>query len=357
MAEVLTKEGYDLEFYSIIPFWRKGEIKISKDKHKSFFILLSPLILISRYAPNRFKNFFNYLILYFLDILTFLFSRKCNIAIFMSQSSLKTIKRYKADNKDFISICERGSTHINTQYEILCSLKGAVPPKGYEISKELSSYAIADFISVPSQHVYDSFIENGVESKKLFKNPYGVDVKGFKPLIKKNNRKIIIQTGAWSIRKGADIIERLMYELPDFEFVHVGPILDYPFPKHPRFIHYDPVPEKELLNFYHKAALFILPSREEGLALVQAQALACGLPVVYSYRSGGDDLKDFVRSKEQLIRSDLSIESLKKAVKKAYDFYTNSSQQGEYIDYNLISWDAYGNRYSEFIEKIINKIP
>ena len=34
----------------------------------------------------------------------------------------------------------------------------------------------------------------------------------------------------------------------------------------------------------------VLPSIEEGLALVQAQALACGCPVICSTATGGEDL-------------------------------------------------------------------
>ncbi len=39
-----------------------------------------------------------------------------------------------------------------------------------------------------------------------------------------------------------------------------------------------------------RSHVLVLPSIEEGLALVQAQALACGCPVICSTNTGGEDL-------------------------------------------------------------------
>src|SRR5439155_14232260 len=74
------------------------------------------------------------------------------------------------------------------------------------------------------------------------------------------------------------------------QLTHVGALVDVPFPNHPRFVHFDPVPPWELKKFYGAAHVFVLASREEGLALVQCQALASGLPLVCTDRAGGSDL-------------------------------------------------------------------
>jgi glycosyltransferase involved in cell wall biosynthesis len=78
--------------------------------------------------------------------------------------------------------------------------------------------------------------------------------------------------------------------LPDVRLVHVGGIGDAPFPNHDRIAHFDPVPQWQLKDFYARAHGFVIASREEGLALVQAQALATGLPIVCTDRTGGADL-------------------------------------------------------------------
>src|SRR5205085_9036426 len=46
----------------------------------------------------------------------------------------------------------------------------------------------------------------------------------------------------------------------------------------------------ELYQYFGQASVLVLPSLEEGLALVQAQAMACGVPVIASANTGASDL-------------------------------------------------------------------
>jgi glycosyltransferase involved in cell wall biosynthesis len=50
------------------------------------------------------------------------------------------------------------------------------------------------------------------------------------------------------------------------------------------------VPQPELKRLMSESHCLVLPSVEEGLALVQAQAMACGCPVVASNHTGSEDL-------------------------------------------------------------------
>jgi glycosyltransferase involved in cell wall biosynthesis len=50
------------------------------------------------------------------------------------------------------------------------------------------------------------------------------------------------------------------------------------------------VPQPRLAELMSTSHVMVLPSIEEGLALVQGQALACGCPVVCSTNTGGEDL-------------------------------------------------------------------
>ena len=76
-----------------------------------------------------------------------------------------------------VTILERGSTHILFQNMIL---KEEYKKFGKEFSihpavikKELQEYKEADYISVPSFFVRDSFTAQGIQEEKLLVNPFG----------------------------------------------------------------------------------------------------------------------------------------------------------------------------------------
>jgi starch synthase len=50
------------------------------------------------------------------------------------------------------------------------------------------------------------------------------------------------------------------------------------------------VPQPQLKDVMSTSHVLVLPSIEEGLAMVQAQAMACGCPVVGTYHTGAEDL-------------------------------------------------------------------
>lgn len=102
----------------------------------------------------------------------------------------------------------------------------------------------------------------------------------------------VIIVGIWTLRKGVDLLVNACKN-KNLSLLHVGPLSsDYPFPNNANFKHIDPVNEKSLSYYYSMAKVFCLPSREDGFGLVLFQAMACGLPLVYSHDTGGPDLKN-----------------------------------------------------------------
>lgn len=88
--------------------------------------------------------------------------------------------------------------------------------------------------------------------------------------------------GGWSYRKGCDLIIEAMKQMK-LKFLHVGSIVDIPFPTNiPHFTHIDAVDQSKLINYYHQAKIFLFPSREDGFGMVLSQAMACNLPIVGS---------------------------------------------------------------------------
>ena len=86
------------------------------------------------------------------------------------------------------------------------------------------------------------------------------------------------------------MLSAALEQLPEARAIYVGGGGDVSFRLARRFVHYDSVPELRLGEFYAQAHVFAIASREEGLALVQLQALASGLPLVCTDRTGGADL-------------------------------------------------------------------
>jgi glycosyltransferase involved in cell wall biosynthesis len=198
-----------------------------------------------------------------------------------------------------LRVVERGSSHIAFQRDILeeeqhrWGLRGPAPVDAWAVEKELIEYAEADAIAIPSAFVRRSFVSRGVPESRLLQVPYGVDLREFHPAPKQTPGFRAIFVGALSLRKGIpDLLEAA--KRAKAELWLVGPRQSEVEPILERYAgHYQykgSVPQSRLPGFYAQADVFVIASIEEGLAMVIPQALACGLPVVCSTNSGGDDL-------------------------------------------------------------------
>jgi glycosyltransferase involved in cell wall biosynthesis len=225
-----------------------------------------------------------------LDILTILRMRRCDVFICMSGVHLHAL-RYAKWRYGARVILHRGSRHILSQKEILAHIPQAHQVTPFIVRRELKGYALADRLAIPSTHVAESFHQWPELAQKLFVSPYGVNLDHF-PLRTDSlpSDPTVLFVGHWSYRKGVDVLAQAIEAMDNVRLVHVGSLADAPFPNHPRFIHHGPVPQWQLKRFYNAAHVFALASREEGLAVVQCQALASGLRLVCTDRTGGSDL-------------------------------------------------------------------
>ena len=159
--------------------------------------------------------------------------------------------------------------------------------------------------------------------------------------------------GGWSYRKGCDLIVEAIQKT-NYKFLHVGSIVDLPFPDSSQFVHFDSVDQDLLIYFYNMAKVFILPSREEGLAMVQAQALACGLPLIGSKDSGAEDILNLLGAKCYVgILSEYTASCLIDEINKCMAYVnSNDDVKTEVNGLSNFSWSAYARRYNDFITKI-----
>jgi glycosyltransferase involved in cell wall biosynthesis len=251
---------------------------------------------------------------------------------------------------------DRASRHVLSQDEILAAIPGADRPSPLTIRRELAGYSLADRIAVPSYHVMKSFERDVSLGSKLFRNPFGVDLAMFprRGNVKAAGKDInLIFVGTWSYRKGCDILISVIKRLQNARLVHLGAIGDIQFPSNDRkFIHFDPVVQSRVYQFYQGADVFVLASREEGLSTALIQALAGGLPVICTDRTGGADLAHTPGLAERItvIPHD-DAEALTMAVLELHDRLRNGFVFSELSDADreTLSWKEYAKRYCEAI--------
>lgn len=224
----------------------------------------------------------------------------CDLFVGWSGSNLNTLR--KAREMGAVTVVERGSSHIAYQTEVLqaeyerrglCFNK--THPEIYE--RELAGYDAADYIAIPSFYVKKSFTSQGFDKSKLIHVPYGTSLAEFYPVPKEDNTFRIIHCGSLSLRKGVQYLLQAFHELnlPDAELWLVGSMTPEMEPfiekyQSDRIILKGHQPQAKLRWFYSQCSVFCLASLEEGLAMVQPQAMACGLPVIHTTNTGGEDI-------------------------------------------------------------------
>lgn len=360
MAKEHIRNGHEVTFYTMVSKSRCEKFGLPRKNVVSFFFFCAPLMLLFRklHLPGDWNREIYYRVVRIVDFLASKRLKKCDVFIGISGCTKRSAKKAK-EKYNAIFICDRGCKHILAQDEILKATPNAEQVFPKDIPYELWQYEHADYMALPSQHSKESFTDHGVPAKKLFVNPYGVNLSWFKPtILSKNDSYDVIMVGIWMMRKGVDLLEKACRK-EGLRLLHVGPISpDCKFPESESMHHIDPVNEQELPSYYARAKVLCLPSREDGFGLVLFQAMACGLPLVYSHNTGGPDLKRLVNDKEYLFEmpeytAESLAETLKKALKKA-----DSQPAGEPRNYLSeealvnISWEAYGKRYNEFLKSI-----
>ena len=199
------------------------------------------------------------------------------------------------------TILRRGSAHIESQRDILreeYEKYGLYPrlPNARIVEKELREYEMADYISVPSTFAMRTFLSKGFPQTKLLKTSLGVELSEFQPQPKRDRVFRVVFAGRLDLRKGVQYLLQAFAELKlrDAELWLIGSRFDElaPFLDKYRgsYIHIDHVPQAQLRDHYSQCSVFVLPSIEDGFGIVLPQAMACGLPVVCTTNTAGEDL-------------------------------------------------------------------
>jgi starch synthase len=202
-------------------------------------------------------------------------------------------------------VCDRGSTHVRHQHDVLVaehqrwglSFAGIDPRI---IEREEAEYAAANMITVPSAYVKQTFVERGVPDARVSVLPYGVDLERFQPVDRPGEDSFdLLFVGGVNLRKGAAYLLQAFHALEHprktltIAGVPEAAVVDMLWRKG---LMTDAVqllghvPQAQLKQLMSRSHALVLPSVEEGLAMVMAQAMACGCPVVATHNTGATDL-------------------------------------------------------------------
>ena len=349
LARELSALGHDVAFYSYVPRRRSERFGLPRQCHRSLLPFVLPIIAAQRKGPKAWGSFLEILLQKAVDALAAHWLEPCDVFIGMSGLCVKSAQTAREKFGAKI-ILERASRHILSQKEILEAIPGIPKPAvpEFNVRRELWGYNFADVISIPSRQVERSFQERAFPETKLFRNPYGVDLTLFPPTRKPINQlPTLVFAGTWSMRKGCDILAKALEGQP-WRLIHVGIVGDAGLPKLANFESIGFVQQWKLSEVFSKADILVLPSREEGLSYVQAQALSCGLPLVCTERTGGEDLADLLEDPSWVTVVPLDdVIALRSGINQAI---TKAGTQKGLRDVlgetrNLLSWPAYAKRY------------
>jgi starch synthase len=237
----------------------------------------------------------------------------------------------------------------------------AIPVKSEEdYSREATEHAQATCIVVPSRYVMRTLHENGVDANKIRVNPFGVDLTNFFPSRKPaplNTLKFLF-AGSLRPRKGFPLLLEAWRQLPanhgaELWVVGGGNIptsVRSSMPSNIRFFGH--LPQSHLAELFRQCHLFVFPSYFEGLAQVQIEAAASGLPVIGTENSGCEEIVRHGETGLVLPTGDVD------ALRESITFFLSEPEHALTMRDKLLrertqwSWSNYGDRWMSILGEL-----
>jgi glycosyltransferase involved in cell wall biosynthesis len=229
------------------------------------------------------------------------------------------------------------------------------------IEQELAEYEIADFIAVPSAFASDTFVRRGISRTKLLVNPYGVDLSLFSMAESRSARNQgdplrVLHVGRVSARKGVHYLADAVSRVRNARLTLVGAVEHgiQKFLAHPSVSITGAIAGRQLPQLYREADVFCLLSVEEGLALVVAQAMAMGLPVVATPNTGAEELiEDGVHGFLVPARDSVAAAARLQQLADDESLRREMGERARARIANGFDWAHYGDRASSLYEQIV----
>jgi glycosyltransferase involved in cell wall biosynthesis len=243
---------------------------------------------------------------------------------------------------------------------------GATRDSQAKLSRKTRELELADLVICPSAFVLESLPAQTRAAKPCVIAPFGTPVC---ELVERRSTTTngerpprILFAGALTQRKGlADLFAAMkLVDSKKIELVLMGSLikpLNWYRQRLTNFIYERPRPHAAVLQLMQTCDVFVLPSIVEGRALVQQEAMACGLPVIATRNAGADDL--IVDGENGFI---VPIRSPKAIAEKIIWFAENRSRMAGMAiaakkRASEFTWPAYGDTIVAAIRDLIPKRP
>lgn len=277
----------------------------------------------------------------------------------MCLHSLRTAK-----NSGAKTVVERASTHPTVQRRLVQEERKQFGAGEKSRDKRLHERAVtelveADAVFVPSEFVYESFLDQGFDEGQLYQIPFGVDHEQFAPpedYARRERQFSALFVGGISLRKG------IQYLLPAWDQADIdgtlriaGKVTEGAKPIVEQYRNHDSI---EFLGWvdnpseeFRRASTFVFPSVEEGSALVSYEAMASGLPAVVTPNVGS-----LVRDGEDGVVVDVGdVDALTDAIERLESSPETRERMGRNARKRIAeyTWERYGNSVISAYESIL----
>ena len=374
LARQLAQRGHLQRIYSTWPWARLNREGLPREKVATFPWIHGPEMILRRFGadPAWLLDNMGYSNALLFDAWTDRSLKRQpapDVLVGISGSSLITGRSVQGRGGRFV--CDRGSSHQRFQDRILAEeyrrwgvTEAVTDPR--DTRREVAIYEIADAITVPSTFAAASFVEEGVPRDKIHVIPYGVRLETFGRVGEPSPERFeLLFVGSVSLRKGVpyllEAFARLRCAAKRLRIVgslspEMRGVLGRLPQEHVELL--GPVPQDRLPMLMSTSHVMVLPSIEEGLALVQGQALACGCPVIATTNTGADDL--FTNGVEGFIlpvrRPDLITDALQLLLDDPALRERMSEAALQRVE-ALGGWNSYGQRWEDLLGRITGAPP
>jgi glycosyltransferase involved in cell wall biosynthesis len=367
LARELDRRGHLSVIYSTFPWRRLKHEGLPRARVETFPWVHAPEYLLQK---HRIGNRWLYDQLGYANALTFdewTLRRvpPCDAFIAISGAGLKTGREVQRRGGRFL--CDRGSTHIRYRAELIEAehLRWNIPENSLDdprdLAREEAIYEIADAITVPSSYSRRTYLARGIPSEKIHVLPYGVLLDRFQKVADPpQGRFEVLYVGRVSLPKGfpylLEAFERLPIRNKHLTVIggvqpEMGPVLERLPRENVTFK--GTMPQTQLKEYMSRSHVMVMPSLDEGMALVQGQAMACGCPVIATTNTGAEDL--FTNGVEGFIVPIRDPEALAKRMRQLAEDRSLQQRMSEAalaLVRELGGWQQYGDAWEQLLHRL-----